>query len=331
MSLLNKIVAYWYECIRNEDILEKDISIHVRKKAVLYPFDTDPFIFDKKENLVLATENEKLIAFAEYISLRGFDSYYGYPALLYFDDDQEKFQIAPLFIIKVKFITKNGDIYLQKDEQYPTCGIQAFSRLGFRTEEISDISQSLENVFRGEFKDAKNTVEECLKVIQKETELPIMEAINPIELTNSKKISKNMTQGLYNKSLIFAGENTLYNINLLQDLYELKEKKDLQETALSFIFQRVPSVKKKEKIPILPFPANEYQVKAMQDIFQNDLSVVTGPPGTGKSQFISNLLINLFLDGKSVLFVSHTNKAVDVVEENWIPNESNRAILGLKI
>ena len=55
-QLLNKIVAYWYDCIRNEDILEKDISIYVRSKAVLYPFDNDPFVFDRRENYFASVE-----------------------------------------------------------------------------------------------------------------------------------------------------------------------------------------------------------------------------------------------------------------------------------
>ena len=315
MGQLNKIIAYWYDCIKNEDILEKDISINVRSKAVLYPFDNDPFVFDRRENLVLVSGDEKLTTFSEYITTQGYDAYYGYPILFYFDDNSRKYLIAPLFIIKVKFIRKSEGLYLQKDEQNPTCGIQAFSRLGFRTEEIADISQSLEKLFRSELSNSRDLAEKCLEVIQKEAELPINEPIEPDKLANSKKISQNMTPGLYNKSLVFAGENTAYNIAMLQDLLELKGKNDLGETALSFILEKVSSVKGVEKIPVLPFPSNEYQVKALQDIFQNKLSVITGPPGTGKSQFISNLLINLFLEGKSVLFVSHTNPAVDVVNE----------------
>jgi len=315
MELLNRIIAYWYDCIKNEDILEKDISIDVRNKAVLYPFDNDPFIFDRKENLVLVSGDEKLTTFSGRITTQGYEPYYGYPILFYFDDDSKKYLVAPLFIIKVKFIRKNDGLHLQKDEQNPTCGIQAFSRLGFRTEEIADISQSLERLFRSELSNSKNLAQKCLEVIQKETELPINEPIEPDKLTNSEKISKNMAPGLYNKSLVFAGENTAYNISLLQDLLELKGKDDLGGTALSFILEKLSSVKGVEKIPILPFPSNEYQVNALQDIFQNNLSVITGPPGTGKSQYISNLLINLFLEGKSVLFVSHTNPAVDVVDE----------------
>ena len=313
MDELNEIIGYWYDCIKNEDILEKDISIYVRSKAVLYPFDRDQFIFDRKESLISISGNEKLTTFSEYINTKGYEVYYGYPILFYFDDNSKKYLIAPLFIIKVKFIKKNVKLYLQKDEQYPACGIQAFSKLGFRTEEIADISQSLEELFRSSLSDNKNLAGKCLEIIQKEADIQINEPINPNRLTNSKKLSKNMTPGVYNKSLVFAGENTVYNINLLQDLLELKNKKDLYKTALSFILEKVPSLKGIDKTPVLPFPSNEYQIKALQNIFQNKLSVITGPPGTGKSQFISNLLINLFLEGKSVLFVSHTNEAVDVV------------------
>ena len=315
MELLNEIVAYWFDCIKNEDILEKDISLNVRSKAVLYPFDTDPFIFDRRENLVLVSMDEKLTTFSEYTITQGYETYYGYPILFYFDDDSKKYLIAPLFIIRVKFIRKNKDLYLQKDEQNPTCGIQAFSRLGFRTEEIADISQSLEKLFGGSLSNSRHLAEKCFEAIQKEAEIQINEPINPDNLSNSKKLSKNTSPGLYNKSLIFAGENTAYNISLLQDLLELKGKNDLDKTALSFIFEKVSPVKEFEKIPVLPFPSNEYQVKALQEIFQNKLSVITGPPGTGKSQYISNLIINLFIEGKSVLFVSHTNKAVDVVNQ----------------
>jgi len=317
MELLNRIISYWYDCIKYEDILEKDISIYTRSKAVLYPFDHDPFIFEKEENLILISGNEKLTTFSEYIITQGYEPYYGYPVLFYFDDKLKKYLIAPLFIIKVKFVKENLQLYryIQKDAQYPTCGIQAFTKLGFRTEEIAYMNQSIEKLFNSELTDNYDMAQKCLELIQEETKLPINESIDPRKLTNTKKISKNMTPGLYNKSLVFAGDNTAYNIHLLQDLLELKERKDLGKTALSFILEKVSLFKGAEKIPVIPFPSNEYQVEALQYVFENKLSVITGPPGTGKSQFISNLLINLFLERKSVLFVSHTNEAVDVVNQ----------------
>jgi len=315
MNILNQVVDYWYDCIKNEDILEKDISIQVRSKAVLYPFDQDHFIFNRQDYPVLVSNNEKLITFSDYIDTNGWEAFYGYPILFYFDNDSQKHLVAPLFIIKVQFVKENGEWYLHKDEPNPTCGIQALSRIGLRTEEIADLSREIEGLYRNESYNNKDLSEKCLSTIQKEVEINLIEEIIPNQLTNSERLSRNASPGLYNKSLVFAGENTLYNLYLLTDLLDLRKKRDLDKTALSFILEEIPVVRGSEKIPVLPFPSNEYQVRALQDIYESKLTVITGPPGTGKSQYISNLLVNLFLEGKKVLLVSHTNAAVEVVHE----------------
>jgi len=312
MNLLQTLCSYWYECIKNEDVLEKDIPINVRSKAILYPFDDDPFVF-KKKDVSVKIENEKLNTFAT-TKTEGLEFYYGYPLLYYRDDKTDRQLVAPLFIIKVKFNRDGRDLFLSKDEQYPVCGIQALSKLGLRTEETANINQSIEKLFVGNPKiDEQQLCNEALKIIEKEAGISIIEEINPLKLSNSKKLTREMSAGLYNKSLIFAGETTVFNIHLIKDLLELKSRTDLEKTSLSFFSAPRSADVQNEVIPILPFPSNEYQITAIQDIFRHSLSVITGPPGTGKSQFISNLIVNLFLAGKTVLFVSHTGEAVDVV------------------
>jgi len=313
MPFLNNIVSYWYDCIKNEDVLGKDISIHVRKKAVLYPYKKDIFISDTSDNKEKVTE-DRLIEFYEYTAAEGDDAFYGYPLLFYRNPKTSKHMVAPLFVIKVAFNQKDNSLTLEKDELIPSCGIQAMTKLGLRTEEIADLSQRIEKVFRSQA-NGKTIIEKCIEIIKKETPLQIREVLNPGSLSNSKTLTRTSAEGLYNKSMLFSGEKTIYNMKLLQDLLELKGKTDIKNTALSYLLDTGPSGRKEATKPILPFPANEYQIKAMEEIFQNKLSVITGPPGTGKSQFISNLLINLFLQKKSVLFVSHTNEAVDVVNE----------------
>ena len=68
---------------------------------------------------------------------------------------------------------------------------------------------------------------------------------------------------------------------------------------------------------ILPVtPLNDAQSKAVQSILGNDpLTVVSGPPGCGKSQVVVSTLLNAWASGKSVLFASNNNNAVDVVRE----------------
>ena len=61
--------------------------------------------------------------------------------------------------------------------------------------------------------------------------------------------------------------------------------------------------------------------------------MITGPPGTGKSQAVANILAVCALNKKSVLFASKNNQAVDVVyeklrlmldQDNWLLRLGNR-------
>ncbi|MHA1381463.1 MAG: AAA domain-containing protein, partial [Candidatus Helarchaeota archaeon] len=327
MSILNQFVNYWYDCIKNEDILGKDISINVRTRAVLYPFNRDPFIFNRNLEPIEVTDNEKISGFAEYVFIKGYEVFYGYPLLYYSEFDgyqnREKHQVAPVFIIRMRYIREKNRLFLDTDESFPSCGIMAFNKLGLKTEEISDIGQKIENIFRKD-SDAQTAMEESIKVLQNEVELPINENIDPTDFSNSKKIKKSMVQGIYNSNILFSGENTIFNYSLLQDLSELKKRNDLEKTALSFLINNSDNTGRQNKfIPVLPFISNEYQINAIKKAFENPLTVITGPPGTGKSQFISNLVINFFLEGKTVLFVSHTNEAVGIVNQKINEQFSN--------
>lgn len=57
---------------------------------------------------------------------------------------------------------------------------------------------------------------------------------------------------------------------------------------------------------------NPSQVTSIQKALYNPVSFIWGPPGTGKTSTLGYVIANLMLEGKKVLFVSNTNRAVDV-------------------
>ena len=319
MDILNNIIGYWLDCIKHEDVLAKDISINVRTKAYLYPFSNDPFIFNRSETQVQVDgSNEKLAELINRSDAETEELYYGYPLLFYYDDRSQKHHVAPLFVVKINIIKHENGSFLEKDSSIPDCGIQALGKIGLRTEEIAEVNQEFEKIFKGDISDSKMRVKKCIDVLLEETNFSINEEIDPTKLSNSCKLERTMSVGLYNKSLLFCGENTIYNMSLIKDLMKLKSKNDIGSTALSFLLEhenRGNYGARFDKALVLPFELNDYQISALKGVFENKLSVITGPPGTGKSQFIMNLLVNLFLNGKKVLFVSHTNEAVSVVNE----------------
>ncbi len=62
---------------------------------------------------------------------------------------------------------------------------------------------------------------------------------------------------------------------------------------------------------------DDSQRLAITKALNSKVSVVTGPPGTGKTQMIVNLLANAMLKDKSVLVASKNNKAVDNIKERF--------------
>lgn len=66
---------------------------------------------------------------------------------------------------------------------------------------------------------------------------------------------------------------------------------------------------------IYPFGANKSQMTAVENALTHEVSVIEGPPGTGKTQTILNLIANIVFNGKTVAVVSNNNLAVENVQE----------------
>ncbi|WP_026882420.1 AAA domain-containing protein [Clostridium akagii] len=71
---------------------------------------------------------------------------------------------------------------------------------------------------------------------------------------------------------------------------------------------------------LFPLPSNEEQKEVARRLKDNFGLVVEGPPGTGKSQTIVNLICHLLANGKRVLITSQTGRALKVLSEK-IPDE----------
>jgi superfamily I DNA and/or RNA helicase len=71
----------------------------------------------------------------------------------------------------------------------------------------------------------------------------------------------------------------------------------------------------KESVNLIPFDFNQSQVRAINTALNNKISIIEGPPGTGKTQTILNLIANIICHGKNCAVVSNNNKAIDNVHE----------------
>jgi Cdc6-like AAA superfamily ATPase len=64
-------------------------------------------------------------------------------------------------------------------------------------------------------------------------------------------------------------------------------------------------------------PLTDSQRNAVTSAFERRMTVVTGPPGTGKTQIVINIVANALARDENVVVASKTNRAVDVIKAKW--------------
>ena len=120
-----------------------------------------------------------------------------------------------------------------------------------------------------------------------------------------------LTLSLSSESLFTSQlQSELKNIlrrNLINDNCLIKNF--LNKTAIDIMVDKIDS---NDFIQITPL--NAKQKEAIQYSFNQPLTVVTGPPGTGKTQVVINILANAVYHNKKILFASKNNQAVNNVK-----------------
>jgi hypothetical protein len=109
---------------------------------------------------------------------------------------------------------------------------------------------------------------------------------------------------------------------LAEDLKEIAafEDEELLETSLSsWVSSEDMSIEQSVSDDgsteiFFPFDYDKYQLRVL-GITGNKAVIIEGPPGTGKSQTISNLLVHLAASGKRVLFASQKDQAIRGVKD----------------
>jgi KaiC/GvpD/RAD55 family RecA-like ATPase len=141
-----------------------------------------------------------------------------------------------------------------------------------------------------------------------------------IEIEKSIGIELISKKDIFNKWAIFAPPEKLrgYNSNLIKDYENIIDLLDKDPTAIGGFKNITPNLSFKESnthnLPIPFISLNPAQKVVVEKVINNEpLVVVTGPPGTGKTQSVCSILLNQWANGNSVLFTSANNEAIQNV------------------
>ena len=110
-----------------------------------------------------------------------------------------------------------------------------------------------------------------------------------------------------------------YAQHIIKDYNRLEERLSINILDLGglALLADDPKVEPFSAVDVLPIvPLNDSQLKAVDTVFMGrPVTVISGPPGCGKSQVVLSLLLNAWSQGISTLFASNNNQAVDVVRQ----------------
>ena len=135
------------------------------------------------------------------------------------------------------------------------------------------------------------------------------------ELLKRHKAYKNVLEYMKTISDIISLETVNGQKILTEQLNKIKID-DLNSPLANYLqLSNNMNVENKVDCLIFPFGCNESQYMAVNNAINNKISIVEGPPGTGKTQTILNIIANLIIRDKNCQVASNNNAAIQNIEE----------------
>lgn len=156
-----------------------------------------------------------------------------------------------------------------------------------------------------------------------------VETLNPRQLSNASALSSISSDGVYNRAGLVLSRAWRFTKRLYKELQELASftpDEALDKTALVRLFpnssptregrrdvSKTSDAKHSNVIGAQVPSLNYEQTKACEASASERLSIVVGPPGTGKSRVVAAVLTQQAIVGSNALFASRNHRALEAV------------------
>lgn len=297
-----ELCKYYISCVALESNTTLRASIKDENSFLALPWINNKILKNAEVGAFLRANREKEK-----------DLLIGYPIL------KSKHFLSPIFIIPVSFndgqrgksegFTIDDELLINKDviDKYST---------NDKTENIYELRELETELGFSEGHALFSDLPEKLKLLQ--SIRPNWDWEDELDYGNMRKdpIRLMEADGILNRAILFAKDPTPYTVGLGNELARLEEWCD-QEISHSilwkFIHKQFDKTKTFDKEIFEVLPLNDEQKESVKSALSADVTLIAGPPGTGKTQVVANVIINAAINGQNVLFTSKNNNAVDVV------------------
>lgn len=297
LEIDNDLIKYYIKALKLESLME--IKIDNKKDRVLYIDKKDCIAcslsssYEKKLNTYENKIIEEMIK--ELLKYPDNTIYLGYPYI------ENKNFLYPIIFQKVVYDVDKKSIHIVKNST--VLNYKLFSKdLDLNEDEIENIKNEIlsENI--------NGLIEKGIL---------------------SKLVGSNNLRMNSNRGFIFIERDTHQNYGLLRELKSIVIDKKVNRLIESFFEDKaIQSEQKIDKHIYNVVEVNDSQKEAILKSY-NNIEIIKGPPGTGKTQTIINLICNYIMDGKKILVASQNNKAVDNIVDKFKKDNIYKGILRL--
>jgi very-short-patch-repair endonuclease len=140
----------------------------------------------------------------------------------------------------------------------------------------------------------------------------------PLDPARLDRLPTEAAPGLYNRLLLTVPEVSPFARNLGADLATLDgwNREALASTALATVMGAPPGGWSPADPALIDLiELNPEQMAAARDALEGPLTVITGPPGSGKSQVVAAVMAAAAAAGRTAVLASRNHAAVDAVQE----------------
>jgi len=317
---LHRLIDYYINCLREEG--KRVYTYRTYQEGSFITLDRE--LISEGQPFVSVTRTDHP-DFLKTIANRSV--FYGYPLYLEWiesrDSDFCDYRITPVFIIRMDMEETPQSANFKVATSHVRLNPEMMAKLKWRNrahfEKILDASEELYS----------NFAERVALAAVEMADIGIIEDLDPSRIYRAAdlKMLGDRKPGIYNLCGLFSTGADLYNKRLLAELEQVRNLpvNQIKKTSLAALLRskqqnsaegsNLESFGNHCIFPGIGSLLNADQITAIKEAFNYPISVVTGPPGSGKSEVVAALVVNAVLNDMSVLFASRNNKAVEVVQK----------------
>jgi len=302
---IERILDYFISCLEQEDLKKLYFKatlnnignlIHGNNYFILTN-NFNNFLLQDQQNILTNLNNEtQNFINAELVRPNPRNLFFGYPIMAYLDPRDNQRYLYPKYFCQLvqDQITNN---YNRLNDNEVILNKKYLVRAGIADQEESE--------------SITDEVNKLNSFQEKE------DFLNGLQINNNDNVN--------NFPILYYSESSNITSNLIKELSYLMKDFQLRQIPNTPAINLIQGDKisnngiiedLENKIEI--FRLNNSQGKAVLNSLCKKFTLVSGPPGTGKSQVVLNILANAVMQNKKVLFASKNNKAVDIIKERFI-------------